>query len=490
MSKRRFDGERGKRMKNFTIALICCIGLSFCPIPGVTQTTAPDPIPSDEDMFSRDIFSEERNSSEAETSDTPKDDLFSEDDIFSDDTTVIAVEEHQDERIAAQLMEESVSFAGEFRGRFIYDITRGALEGDTDWGDNPYAAIMEGDFLLDARWREGIKVFGDLWAAYTESSQPAEQPQPNQNIDDDKFETILKEFFGDMNITRKVYFRFGKQNLKWGRGYFWNPTDLISEDRKDFQDLDRRREGVFGLKMHIPFGTRANFYGFIDMNDVEKSEDFAYAGKFEFLVFNDVEVAFSAWTKNDYRPVFGFDFSTYEFRTQWRGEASLTKGGNQTYLEKQGDEYVETYDSEEWIPRFTLGCTRNFDVGDFTNRFSVTGEFFYNAKGYDVNMFEDDEIRERFLSGGYYNPNYYGKYYAAIFTTFGRFLNNSDLTLTTNAIGNLSDSSFILEADVGYQLTFNARLHTKLSGYLGEKNREYTFSGNAVSAEVSFTFTF
>ena len=102
-------------------------------------------------------------------------------------------------------------------------------------GRKSYAAIMEGDFLLDARWREGIKAFADLWAGYTERSKSAEERANPNESEDDNFETVLKEFFGDVNIKHRAYFRFGKQNLKWGQGYFWNPTDLINEDRKDFQ---------------------------------------------------------------------------------------------------------------------------------------------------------------------------------------------------------------------------------------------------------------
>ena len=168
----------------------------------------------------------------------------------------------------------------------------------------------------------------------------------------------------------------------------------------------------------------------------------------------------------------------------------MTQGGNQRFLEEQDGEYVETDSSEEWIPRVTLGFTRSFDVGDFNDRFSLTGEFFYNHKGYEENMLEDEQLRGQFIGGGYYLPNYYSKYYAAVFTSFGHFLNNSNLTLTTNAIGNLSDSSCILEAGLYYQLTFNASLSVNLSGYLGEENREYTLAGNALSVEVLFDLRF
>lgn len=476
-------------MKRHFLSLLCCVTLLLSPALAPAQESGGDLIPTEEEIFSGDALDDAPPASGSGDFGDFTEDMFSEDDIFSDGNTVEAIEEHQDESVSESL-EESLGFSGEIRGRVLYDVTRDALDGDGEWGDNPYSAGMEGDFLLDARWRGGIKAFADLWAGYTEKSAPAEEGGDRASQDDEKFDTILKEFFGDVNIKHRAYFRFGKQNLKWGQGYFWNPTDLVNEDRKDFQDLNRRREGVFGLKTHIPFGTAANLYAFLDMNDADTSQDFAFAGKFEFLVFNDIEMALSAWSKHNHRPVFGFDVSTYEFGTQWRGELSLTKGGNQRFLEKQNGEYVEIDDSKEWIPRVTFGFTRNFDVGDFTDRFSLTGEFFYNHKGYEENMLEDETLRGRFIGGGYYQPNYYGKYYAAVFTDFGRFLNNSDLSLGTNLIGNLSDSSFMLDTSLRYQMTFNASLTTRLSASLGAENREYTMSGNAMGAEVLFNLVF
>jgi hypothetical protein len=64
------------------------------------------------------------------------------------------------------------------------------------------------------------------------------------------------------------------------------------------------------------------------------------------------------------------------------------------------------------------------------------------------------------------------------------------MTLNMNAIGNLSDSSFIISSGIGYEITHNASLSFDVRGYLGEGNREYTVSGNALSAEVSVSLVF
>ena len=45
---------------------------------------------------------------------------------------------------------------------------------------------------------------------------------------------LIKEVFVDFNLANTVYFRAGKQVLKWGTGYFWNPTDLINIEHRSF----------------------------------------------------------------------------------------------------------------------------------------------------------------------------------------------------------------------------------------------------------------
>ena len=295
----------------------------------------------------------------------------------------------------------------------------------------------------------------------------------------------------------------GKQTLKWGKGYLWNSTDLISIDQKDFKDIDARREGVYGLKMHIPFGTSVNIYTFVNTTETEEVSDSAFAAKAEFLILDDVEISFSAWTKKNYLPVYGFDISAYGFDTRWRGELSMTQGGNQHYLVKENGVYVDSYDSEEIIFRLSMGFTTLFDVGDIKDRFSLTGEFFINPKGYEENMLADTQLtlpngfpipgltlRNRFLLGGYYIPNYYGKYYTAVFATFSRLFNDSDFSLSANSIGNLSDSSSSISTRLNYTISFDSSISFQLTRNLGQEYREYTLAGNQGSAQLSLSMIF
>ena len=430
------------------------------------------------------------------------DDFFSEDDIFSDVETVIDVAEATDDTILDVLTEESTTFSGLITANFGYVMTRDYFDDKSDWEENPYFTSMEGDFLLDVRLQKGIKAFADLWVAYTPQSATSSSEEEDENLwwpeddgetmkmpDDDPLQTTLKEFFVDGNYKRRVYVRFGKQNLKWGRGYLWNPTDLISQDRKDFGDMDARREGVYGLKMHIPFGTTWNIYSFINASGADKVDEFSYAGKVEVLLPQDIEMSVSAWKKKDYKAVFGLDFATHKFSTDWRGEVSLSKGDNVSRLEKHNGRYVDVENDSDWTPRVALGFTRMFDHRDINNRVSVTGEFYYNHAGYEDDMLGSDAIRDRFLEDGYFEPNNYGQYYAALFTSYNKFI-LSDMTLNVNAIGNLSDSSFMVSSGVTYGVINNLSLNCDVTGYLGSKNTEYTVMGDALGIDVSATLAF
>ena len=80
---------------------------------------------------------------------------------------------------------------------------------------------------------------------------------------------MKNEIFLDFNLYNKVYFRFGKQVLAWGTGYFFSPSDLINVEKKTIEDMEKSK-GNLGLKIHVPKGTDKNFYSYIKVEDKEK----------------------------------------------------------------------------------------------------------------------------------------------------------------------------------------------------------------------------
>jgi hypothetical protein len=431
---------------------------------------------------------------------TPEKDPFatSEAEMFSDSKTVESVEGFKDEGITDKFDRGTLGFSGELKGTAVYSFATENAKKEPSLlyrRDDAYSGIVEGDILFDARWRYGIKFFSDLYLTNT----PVKETGMDESLTEAEkdHDAFFREAFGDFNLARTVYFRIGKQTLKWGKGYLWNPTDLISIDHKNFNDIEARREGSYGLKTQIPFGTALNLYSFIDTTDTDDTSESAFAAKVEFLLWGDFEVSFSGWTKKGFRQVYGFDFSGDALDIQWRGELSVSKGGNRHYLVKENGIWQDSYDPDEVITQASWGFTKLFDVGDINDRLNLTCEFLINPKGYDENMLARTPLplaggltlRELFLSS-YYDPYYYGKYYAALFVTYARFLGTSDLTLSANAVENLSDESAVIATNLRYQVTFDSALTFTITRYLGSEDGEFTFAGYEGNVQAALSISF
>ena len=284
----------------------------------------------------------------------------------------------------------------------------------------------------------------------------------------------IKELFVDFNFGRHVYFRTGKQVLQWGQCYLWNPTDMINIENKSFLEKLQNREGTYGVKMHIPFGTLVNIYGFAGMNKVDSLKDVSGAGKFEFLI-SETEMAFSVWGKKNYNPVYGYDVSGRLLGIDIKGEASYSHGSNTTKIEKISGLTVPPEDDAN-IFKGSINIGRDFDFGEKTDRINVSMEFFYNGDGYSDNPFEDQAITSVLISGGLYQPNYLSKYYAALFITVNEFI-ISDITLALNGISNIQQKSFIASTSLSYSNINNFTAGLYANCYLGNEEGEYRVTG-------------
>lgn len=353
--------------------------------------------------------------------------------------------------------------------------------GEDDW----FTSDITANLLFDIRVVENIKGFINLDAiyypyGYTEYSIATDENFNSLNIEEEKnTDYVLKEIFLDANINKKIFFRFGKQVLQWGRGYFFNPTDLINIEKKPFLDMDANREGVYGLKAHIPFGVNYNIYSFLDLGSEDTPDAFAYAGKFEFLI-DKTEMSFSAWKKKGVDPVFGFDVSTRLSKFDIIGELSLTS--KETVL-RPGDNFTVLATEDEWIPRFSVGIMRAFDFNDVDDRITIASEVYYNHAGYKENVFDDaDKLLTLFAEDLYMLYNH-SVYYAVLFTEFKKFI-ISDLSISLSGLTNFNDNSCIAMTQLIYSPMFDFTIECSIAGAIGGENTEYTFTGEQASIEL------
>lgn len=306
----------------------------------------------------------------------------------------------------------------------------------------------------------------------------------------------MPELFLDLNIAHRVYFRTGKQVLQWGRGYFWNPTDLVNVERKSFIPKIGSREGTYGIKAHIPFGTTWNIYGFLDMNELGSVDSLAGAARLELLV-GGTEMGIALWGKRLKDPVFGFDFSRTVFTVSVTGEMSITRGTNyiipdvehSALLNKsgRGAPLVFTDAGSSPVIRLSAGLMRMFDLLDVDDRMTVVTEFYYNGAGLGGNIFEEYALNEAI---GQLGPSVMtmdlslAKYYGAYFVTVNKFL-LSEMSLQCNGMVNFNQQCAVLATGVTYTTLHNLSIGALCSANVGPHVSEYTFMGRGAMVRVT-----
>ena len=356
---------------------------------------------------------------------------------------------------------------------------------------NPFNSYIVGNLMLDARLKNGVKAFANMETAYQSKTRETT--------------SVLREAFLDFNLNRRVYFRTGKQVLQWGRCYLWNPTDLINIEKKTFVCKIGYRDGAYGVKFHMPFGTDYNIYGFLDTGSAPEDRDLGGALKFELLT-GKTEMAFSGWAKRNRRPVFGYDLSSRLGDVDVAGEVSVARRDNTRFIRDNGGT-LETYRSnDEWVTKAAVNFSEGFRLGNFNDRLTVATEFFYNQHGYTKSPFQDGGAygfsgplalfypmggtkKEFLLGSGLYEPNYMARYYGAVFTSVGRFI-TTDMTLNMNYVRNLNDQSGVLSTGVTYKNLNDFSAGCLVNAYLGPANREYTLSGARLSVQLTAGVSF
>jgi len=425
----------------------------------------------------------------------------SEDEFFGSADVEAAKGAAEKQNVADVVEKDHVGLSGQLQTQSTYTMTRNFVQGVTTASDNRFQNAIDGDFLVDIRLQKSFKAFLDLNIEFVPGGtpmmhtitpvgwpyNPAPFPAPSSLVFFENQDTALlvKEVFVDFNIANTVYFRAGKQVLKWGTGYFWNPTDLINIEHRSFTDTSALLQGVFGLRSDVVFSSNWHLYTFLNLNGVQDITTTAFAARSEFLV-GSTEFAVSAWLKSGKLPVFGADCTMPLFWSMnFTSEASISWGDNQDKLDTLGNAYSVR---DQLVTKIDVGLSRTFDALDVQDRVSVNLEFFYDSDGYSQNMF--DVLSpvlgglQKFFTGGYFQSGYYGQYYGAAFVTINDF-GSTVMSLTLSGLANFSDASATVMAGLSYAPVNNFTLSLQLGSYLGPNNREYTGVFNPATLSIT-----
>jgi hypothetical protein len=427
--------------------------------------------------------------------------------LFSDTNSIVDSSTILDPTLSESKAESThVGFSGSINSVVEAGATRNYFDDFSRQEITP-SAYLVGNFLLDIRLPMNVKAFGNLETQF--------------NADSSNVDFSIKELFVDANIERTVYFRTGKQVLQWGRCYFWNPTDLVNVERKSVEPQIGYREGAYGVKMHIPFGTKYNLYGFLDMKRLTSVDSLAGAFRSEVLI-GTTEIGVELCGKKDREPVFGMDFSTTIFDVEINGEISLESGKNYNVINglKANESLIdfiarspanmESTIGNKPIPKICVGFSKSFNLLDVKDRVKVISEFYYNKAGVPGNFFEEHKAKEAFdllstisndtnnsaletklnkLKAQFVNPNNFSRYYLALFTTVNKFI-TPDMTFQFNGVINLEQNAATLSTSLEYSTIHNLSIGLTLSGNVGSDETEYTIQSSAMSARLNLGVTF
>jgi hypothetical protein len=239
------------------------------------------------------------------------------------------------------------------------------------------------------------------------------------------------------------------------------------------------------VRVHVPFGTTANLYGFLDTHGTGRPDSLSGAIRAEWLI-GRTEVAAMVWSGGGRQPVYGTDFSSRVFDLDVTGEFALySRFDTRTAVYQAGVPVVRA-ETRNWQSRYSVSAGRGFRVSGIQDRLYTTAEYYSNGPGTT-----DRRMPDLILIGAAnaYEPNAWSRHYAAFFATFSRFV-RSDVSLAFNAISNLNQQSTVLASSIAYRDLNDFGLTFTVYGMAGRDRTEYTLSGQAVDfqliAEASF----
>ncbi len=182
--------------------------------------------------------------------------------------------------------------------------------------------------------------------------------------------------------------RVGKQQIPWGSGYTWNPTDVFNQ--KNILDPTYEKTGVEAYKVEVPFGDEGMLTGILSIDADWEASTKAAKVKQHFLGF-DLSACFVEKQQD------GFDYfsfsETVERRRLYGGDFSgellgLGFWGEGTYNQMENsDDYGQylvgfdyTFESELYLMveyyRNELGETNKdqYDINDWMRLLDADGE--------------------------------------------------------------------------------------------------------------------
>lgn len=330
----------------------------------------------------------------------------------------------------------------------------------------PLVTTSTADLYFDGQPNEDLRTFVRL--RFTERRPKLVEADP-RTTDVNATEAWIK-----WDVDNTAFFTAGKQQLRWGSGRFWNPTDfLVTEVRDPLATFDRRL-GVDLLKLHIPDEKRGfNYYAIVRVAGADRTDEIAGALRGEFAIAGQAELALTAVGAKSEPWRLGVDLSSALGPIDAQVEAAFSRNSRARFYKGEGDDLDPTTGrfpeeisrKDETITQVVGGLSYNLKYSD-DDYVTIGAEYFHNGAGYDDPLLGFYS----FLNGASRNL-YIGERYAAAYLRIPQPGSFNDTNITFSGLTNRSDESILARADLGVTflraMTWEA-FATRCFGDIGE----------------------
>lgn len=439
---------------------------------------------------------------------------FDEDELFGGEEMITVTETTEaPDPLADILTTETLRIGGSFSGKLEAD-----WQWNDPWSDSPLADLpgslepdsyglspaLSASLFFDARPTDTTRFYGSAKSAWPFENTIDGIAVPNIQI---------FELFSDFNWNDRVFFRFGKQTITWGVGYFFSPADVLNIQAIDPEDPTAQREGPVSIRAHYPIpGSQNNLWAYAVFDDPDmKPEDTALAAKAEF-VLGPWELGVGGWYRySSQSPLRGMLTASGAIgQVSLFGEASLSLGSERRWVDDVNAIPPLFVSYQEDHAGLFFKVSTGFMYANDELKLSITGQYLYDAEGYAnddrENLIADARLNETsiksalallpgiddvdaafsgFVKGLIAQS---GRHYAALNLSRTELF-TKDLSLNVFLMTNLSDFSGFLRPGLSYQLFEGANLGLSALFAFGPEDSEYIVlnDGPAVGFTVSST---
>lgn len=346
---------------------------------------------------------------------------------------------------------------------------------------------LEASLYFDSRPSTDFRVFGKLKFDY-----PFSVPAGTGGLTIPDISVF--ELFSDFAIGDRVFFRAGKQTVKWGVGYFFSPADVLSLEPINPEEPTQEREGPLSVKAELPFGLNTLTAYVVD-NNVLKPDELAVAAKVDFVV-GGWELSVGGFYQRDLVPRAVLMATGSIWRFNLFAEAVGSYGADRVFLESipvdaQYPYGIRTYRIQDRLfAEATAGFSLSFPVQNLT----FTAQYFYNGTGYvsagsggSATLLETAMGALGAAAAGGPSPGFtgadlvsFGRHYAAATAAVSK-IGTDDLGASIFWLGNMSDFSGTVKPGLSYALNRYFGLNAGLTITYGKIGGELSPMGMVFS---------